>query len=211
MKKREKILRINGDILSVVKICNDVGWDNLKEISIYRIIYIASVLYSFKYPNKENPFSSDYDFITSLRGPFTEDIKTSLTNLLVNEYLLSDGKKITLGKVTPSRIEELPKYQEKYNWLEVIIYILAIYGEEKIYDFVVRDPEYQENVQSNSIKEINVEKGNKTYISLVKIKGVFENVLGEDAKELDDKQYLEHYFDYIFSKILRGELDNELQ
>jgi hypothetical protein len=211
MKKREKILRINGDILSIVKICNDVGWDYLKEISIYRIIYIASVLYSFKYPNKENPFSGDYDFVASLRGPFTESIKTSLTNLFVNDYLLNDGKQIFKGKEEPSeQIENLPNYKEKYHWFEIIIYILAVYGEEKIYDFVVRDPEYQENVQSNSIKEINVARGNKTYISLVKLKSVFEKALGEQAKELDDKQYLEHYFDYIFSKILRGELDNEL-
>lgn len=207
MKKREKILRINGDIISVVKICNEVGWAQLKELSIYRIIYIASVLYSFKYPDKENPFSNDYDFVPSLRGPFTEDIKTSLTNLLVNDYLESDGKQIFLGSENPKRIEELPNYNEKHNWLEVVIYILAIYGEEKIYDFVVRDPEYQENIQSNSLKEINIEKGNKTYISLVRLKSVFEDALGEKANELDDKQYLNHYFDYIFSKILRGELD----
>ncbi|KMY33745.1 hypothetical protein ACZ11_01300 [Lysinibacillus xylanilyticus] len=210
MKKREKILRINGDILSVFRICNEVGWESLKEISVYRIIYISSVLYSFKYPSKENPFSEDYDFVTSLRGPFTEDIKISLTNLLVNEYLVENGKQLSLGKETSNKIDDLPKYKEKYNWFEVVIYILAIYGEEKIYDFVVRDPEYQENLQTNSIKEINIEKGNKTYSNLVKLKETFERALGESANELDDKKYLEYYFDYIFSKILRGELDHEL-
>ncbi|MFJ6209196.1 hypothetical protein [Lysinibacillus sp. NPDC092081] len=210
MKKRERILRINSDIISIMKISHEVGWVSLKEISISRIIYISSVLYSFKYPNNKNPFMEDYDFITSLRGPFTEDIKFSINNLLINDYLIKNNNQLFLGKEIFEGIEKMPNYKEKYNWFTVVIYILAIYGEEKIYDFVVRDPEYQEKVQSNSLKDINVEKGNKTYRSLIKLKGIFEDALGKNAAELDDKKYLELYFDYIFSKILRGDLEHEL-
>ncbi|EKS7870926.1 hypothetical protein QCQ72_005997 [Bacillus cereus] len=208
MKKRERILRVNGDILTIVNICNEIGWNSLKELSIYRIVYIASVLYKFKYPDKENPFSVDYNFVTSLRGPYTEDIKTSLTYLLVNDYLNKKENEIVSGSMEFPNVEKLPNYYEKSNWLRIVIYILAIYGEEKIYDFVVRDPQYQDNLQSNSIKEINTEKGNKTYQSLIELKRVFEESLGEEARNLDDKKYLDYYFDYVFSKILRGEIDN---
>lgn len=206
----EKLYRTNGDIISILDIAEEIGWNGVKEINLYRVLYISSVLYSFKYPDKINIFSMDYDFVISLRGPFSDSIKNSLIYLRANKVItLDQSKEFILNKNNKEifNIEKMPYYLERRSWLETIIYILAIYGEEKVYDFVFRDPEYQDSVQRNSITKINLDKGNETYKSLMSLKSAFENTLGEKVDDLDNKRYLELYFQYIFSKILRGETD----
>lgn len=204
---REKLLRVNGDILSVLTTVGDLGWESVNELSIQRIVYIASVLFSFKYEEEVNPFEIDYNFSVSLRGPYSDIIPNSIKFLMVNELIdKEDGGLKILGREIPN-IGLMPKFYERKSWIEIIIYILGIYGEEKIYDFVFRDPQYQDNLQRNSIKEINIKSGNKTEMALKKLKLAFEKTLGKSALELDNKQYLNMYFDYVFSKILRGETD----
>jgi hypothetical protein len=210
--KKETISNVNGDILSLILITDNIGWVGVKRISIYRILYLSSVLYSFRYPNNENLFTRDYVFVISLQGPYSDIIDKSLIYLETNEFIdyYLDEDIYKLGSNTiPKEIVEIPYFNEKNDWLNTIIYILGIYGEEKIYDFIFRDPEYQSKVQSNSIKEINIDIGNKTCENLIRFKEAFENKLGNEIVKynMDDKEYLELYFRYVFSRILKGEMN----
>ncbi|MEK8127862.1 hypothetical protein WMW72_08125 [Paenibacillus filicis] len=202
------LYRVNGDILSALKTSEDIGWESVTEFSVQRIMYIASVLFSFRHENEFNPFEQDYDFSVSLRGPFSAIIPRSLSFLLANEFIYyTDHKELSLSDRQMPDLYSMPYFKERKDWIESIIYILGIYGEEKIYDFVFRDPQYQDNIQRNSIKEINIKPGNKTDITIRKMKAAFEKSLGSSASELENKKYLDMYFDYVFSKILRGETE----
>lgn len=204
----EVLFRVNGDVLSTLITAEEIGWEAITELSIQRVMYISSVLFSFKFEKKFNPFASDYDFSISLRGPYSDVIPRSLSFLLASEYITyTYHKELRLTDRPIPDLFSMPYFNERKSWIETIIYILGIYGEEKIYDFVFRDPQYQDNIQRNSIKEINIKAGNKTDITLRKLKGAFEKSLGESAVELDNKKYLDMYFDYVFSKILRGETE----
>jgi hypothetical protein len=205
----DKIFRASGDILTIMNFTLKLGWNEIRELSIYRILYLSSVLYSFKYPERRNPFIDDYSFIVSLRGPYSEVIEKSLIYLLTNHYI----KKVCTNNdqyildVNKNELTYMPGYQEKNEWLEIIIYILGVYGEDKIYDFIFRDPEYQDSIARNSQKELNLTPSNQTHQTLMKFKELFEKAMNEenDVIELDDKAYLNMYFEYVFSKILKGE------
>ena len=212
MKREEtkRVLRTNGDVLATLQVANDVGWEGVKEVNIHRIIYISSVLYSFKNPDKENPFIADYNFIISLRGPYSDEIKRSLVYLKTQKFIFNNDKQeyqLHNENVMTLNLEILPNFIIKKNWIETIIYIIGIYGEDKIYDFVFRDPEYQDNVHRNSITNLNLDIGNETYKNLVEMKQVFESVLGDKAETLDNREYLELYFQYVFSKIIKGDIN----
>lgn len=209
MQKDEiNIFETNSDILTILDLTQKIGWTNVKEINLYRIIYISSILYTFKYPNEKNIFSETYTFVVSLRGPYSENIKKSVIYLQTNQVIKKNTKNeffsIDYNKKKYD-IERLPNYQKKFSWFEIIIFILGIYGEEKIYDFVFRDPEYQDTLNRNVSDALNLNSGNKTLDKLNKLKEAFEITLKDDARYLDDKKYLELYFQYIFSKIIKGE------
>ncbi|ACS98970.1 hypothetical protein [Paenibacillus sp. JDR-2] len=208
-KPIELIFRVNGDVTSILSSGEEIGWDSISEYSIHRILYISSVLYRFRFEELSfNPFEEDYDFSVSLRGPYSDIVPYSLKYLQANKYIFINekGEYLLSTRELPD-MSLMPNYQERSSWLEAVIYILGIYGEEKIYDFVFRDPQYQDNLQRNSIKEINIKEGNKTELTLMKMKDAFEKTLGKAALELNNKRYLDMYFEYVFSKILRGETE----
>lgn len=206
--KFNEISKINGDILTLIQITNEIGWETINGHSITRILYLSSVLYSFKYPELENPFY-DYFFVSSLRGPDAGNVDLSLKFLLSNRYIEEESKNngiYKLGKNPIPHLSELPNINAKEEWMKIIIYIMGIYGEEKIYDFIFRDPEFQDNMKRNTTNnELEIGPENKTIEILNKFKKAFEKTLKNKSINLDDKQYLNLYFDYIFSKILKGE------
>lgn len=51
-------------------------------------------------------------------------------------------------------IEQIPNFNTKREWIDAIIHILGIYGEDNIYDFVFRDPEYRDTVDRQSTKQL---------------------------------------------------------
>ena len=197
------------DIINALNISNEVGWHGLKDFNLHRIMYISSVLHSIK--NEDNRlFKKLYDFDVSLRGPYSSDIKKSLDYLIareiitkLNDELSIDNKKILseMSKLEQFNIEVL----ERKEWISIVIHIIAKYGESKIYDFVFRDPEYQNNIKRNSSFLLNISEGNKTEESIMQMKKAFENVLGSEAEMLSNKKYLELYFDFVFSKIIKGD------
>lgn len=203
----QKLYKHNGDIISLIEIASEIGWSGIREMSINRVFYLASVLYSFVYPEKNNIFNEDYIFFLSIRGPYFEGIDNSITFLLANDYISEDDGFYRLSHRKLPDMSKLPFNFEKKEWIRVITYILGIYGEEKIYDFIFRDPEYQKSLQSNSIKTINTDKDNETLFTLNKFKAAFEDTIDMQAAKVDAKMYLRLYFEYVFSVIIKGDAE----
>ncbi|MBX2969945.1 MAG: hypothetical protein KF803_11290 [Cyclobacteriaceae bacterium] len=199
------IYDINFDILSVLSSASEMGWRRIKEQTISRILYFSSVLYSFRHERNKNPFHM-YSFSIDYTGPYFPLISYSLLFLQSNEYLNKNPEGyITLGKNIPpkSMKDDITK---KAEWIKTIIYILGLYGEGKIYEFIIRDPEYRRNLETNSIKRLNTTATSSTIKFLNEFKKVFEHTLGKDSKKIDDQEYLELYFEFIFSKIVKGKV-----
>jgi len=97
-------------------------------------------------------------------------------------------------------------YEKKKAWFKDIAYIISIYGEDKIYDFIFRDPEYRESLLGNSVYNLNIDKNNATVKFLNTFKFEFEKVLNDRRVALDNRKYMELYFEYVFGMILRGEV-----
>lgn len=95
----------------------------------------------------------------------------------------------------PVESEELVKRQ-----------IIGIYGEDKIYDFIFRDQEYRVSLDSNKELCYNLDIGenNETVKFLNDFKKSFEDHLSVNI-DLNNRKYLEMYFEYVFGRVLRGE------
>lgn len=194
--KTLELLRANSDILILLSLVDEIGWTSLREQSIQRILYISKVLYSFVYLDNE-PLLEDYHFSKTISGPYSELVFRSLTDLKKSELISDDDGTI---KLTDENFE--PEHNEKQeNWLKTIIYILGLYGEAKIFNFTIRDPSYEEAVKTNSEKELDTSPETTTIRVLNDFKKAFEETL-EDVSSIDKKEYLELYFEYVFSKII---------
>jgi len=201
------LYNINEDVLTVVNIATELNWVPIREQSISRILYLASVLYSFRFRNQDNPFVKDYHFSVDASGPFYSLIKNSLIFLEANDYIKRESKnEISLGINNTINLNKLPNHETKAKWLRSIFYIIGVYGESKIYEFIIRDPQYQQNLNSNTLKDINIGPNNETVATLSTFKEAFEEELKEEAEQIDDKEYLELYFEYLFSKIIKGDV-----
>ena len=137
-----------------MKILTNIGWKSIRETSINRIIYLSAVLYSFRYPDESNIFKEDYMFTITLSGPEDPDIENALVNLESNDVIAQseEGYKVSDNASFSFKAKQDLR---KTEWFEDIAYIVGIYGEDKIYDFIFRDPEYREALQGNSISQIN--------------------------------------------------------
>ena len=92
---------------------------------------------------------------------------------------------------------------EKIKWIDTILLILSKYGESKIFSFIVNDPLYDVAVKSNQPHEIQVTSENDTLLVLNDFKQAFEETLS-DTSSISKEEYISLYFDYIFSRIIRG-------
>ena len=99
----------------------------------------------------------------------------------------------------------IENYKVKEPWFDDISYILGIYGEDKIFDFIFRDPEYKNSLESNSLFRLNIGNDNDTVKYINAFKKAFENKIRDSKDKLQNKEYLRLYFEYVFGKILRGE------
>lgn len=204
MNNYSEIMLKSEDIYQLISKLTSIGWKSIRESSINRIIYLSAVLYSFRYPDDNNIFEDDYKFSVTLSGPEDAEVEKALINLESNEvlehtelgYALCLEKKISL---TTSQAER------KKEWFDDIAYIIGIYGEDKIFDFIYRDPEYRESLDGNSTYNLNLGKDNATVEFLNSFKDAFEEKIIDKRIVLENKKYLELYFEYVFGKILRGE------
>ena len=202
MNKYSEIMLKSGDIYQLISKLTKIGWKSIRESSINRIIYLSAVLYSFRYPDDNNIFECDYKFSVTLSGPEDAEIEKALINLESNEILEHTelGYALCLGKTFA-----IFQSERKEEWFDDIAYIIGIYGEDKIFDFIYRDPEYRKSLKGNSTYNLNLGKGNATVEFLNSFKEAFEKKIVDKQMVLENKKYLELYFEYVFGKILRGE------
>ncbi len=204
MNNYSKIMVKSEDVYQLIKKLAGIGWKSIRESSINRIIYLSAVLYSFRYTDNSNIFENDYNFSVTLSGPEDADVEKALINLESNEvlehtdsgYILCLDKKMSFTTTEAERKEE---------WFDDVAYIIGIYGEDKIFDFIYRDPEYRRSLDGNSTYNLNLGKNNATVEFLNSFKEAFEEKIVDKQITLENKKYLELYFEYVFGKILRGE------
>ena len=193
------------DIYCLLCELKELGWESLRETSINRLIYLSSVLYSFINNEIENIFAKSYQFTITLSGPEDAEIEKALIHLESNGLVqYTDKGYAVIEGTNPLIIDE--EYEEKKAWFKDIAYIISIYGEDKIYDFIFRDPEYRESLLGNSVYNLNIDKNNATVKFLNRFKYEFEKVLNDKSVALDNRKYMELYFEYVFGMILRGEV-----
>ncbi|SEP06515.1 hypothetical protein [Flavobacterium sp. fv08] len=206
MEKNNTQYLIYIDILSIFKIAKDIQWLTIRQDSIYRILYLSSVLYDFRHKNTENPFSI-YRFIIDVTGPYDSNISKAITFLLKDDYIeRAEGEDVfQVGRNLPSNVFEFHLEEERIDWIKQIIYLLGIYGENKIYEFIFRDPQYQTTIKSNTAQGLNTDANNETTKTLELFKSAFEESLGSSINDISSQTYLELYFEYVFSKILKRE------
>lgn len=203
--KRDQYL-IYIDILAIFKNGTNIQWKEIRQNSIYRILYLSSVLYSFIYPERSNPFKI-YKFNVDSSGPYDSNISSALNFLIKDEYLerVNGDDILALSLNSNSNVFKIDTSQERYDWIKNVMYILGIYGENKIYDFIFRDPQYQTTIKSNSQQGLNTDVDNITIVTLKSFQAAFEETLATRQGEVSSQTYLELYFEYIFSKILKRE------
>lgn len=208
MDRYHNLMIKSSDVYTLIESMNGIGWSHIRESSINRILYISAVVYTFRFPDKKNIYIDSYNFIITLSGPEDADIPGVLTNLLSNEKINCDDKGYYItNEKKEMGYDKLEFFKEKKDWIEDMAYIIGIYGEDRIYDFIFRDPEYKTSLKSNSILSLDIKKTNETVKTLNKFKKSFETVLDKDKniKKLQNRKYLELYFEYVFGTILRGE------
>lgn len=197
----KELFNSNSDILNLLNLVKSIGWNSIRHQSIQRIIYLSKVLFSFANLESKNLFQ-EYHFITTISGPYSEQISNSLTFLKSNEYITEEDGEI---KITDSKSIDEFISEDKYQWLKTIVYILGLYGENKIFGFTINDPLYKDSLQRNEPKELDATPDNITIKSLNQFKKAFEESL-EDVSKIDRNEYLELYFEFIFSKIVKREV-----
>lgn len=209
MENYNNIMLISADIYSVMKSMNNIGWNALRESSINRILYLSAVVYSFMFSDSKNMFVDNYKFVITLGGPEDPQISNAITNLESNELIERNDNGLSLCSINgDDKFIEYPLYCEKASWIDDISYIIGIYGEDRIYDFVFRDPQYQLSLKTNAQYALDLTQNNATVKFLNSFKNDFEGHAQKTGKDyfLNNRQYLSMYFEYVFGKILRGDL-----
>jgi hypothetical protein len=197
---------IYTDILAIFKLASDIQWKEVRQNSVYRILYLSSVLYSFRHPEKSSPFSI-YKFTVDTTGPYDSNISKAFDFLIKDEYIkrTTGDDVLAIGNNSSNDVFKIEIGQERYEWLKQVMYILGIYGENKIYDFIFRDPQYQTTIKSNTQQGLNTDSNNETIKILKSFQEAFEETLKDQKEKLSSQTYLELYFEYVFSKILKRE------
>lgn len=205
MSKYEAIILKSEDVYLLLKKLQNIGWNAVRESSIHRIMYLSAVLYSFRYPDKQNIFKDDYFFSRTLSGPEDAEIENALTNLTTNDLIIHSENGYSCTSVDHS-ISLSDNYSQKEPWFDDISYILGIYGEDKIFDFIFRDPEYKKSLESNSVYNLNIGLDNDTVKYINEFKNAFEKKINNLENNLKNSEYLQLYFEFVFGRILRGEI-----
>jgi hypothetical protein len=127
--------------------------------------------------------------------------------LIKDDYIKrTSGEDVfAMGSNYTNQVFKIEFSQERYEWIKQVMYILGIYGENKIYEFIFRDPQYQTTIQSNTQQGLNTNVNNETIKALKSFQDAFESTLPKGKEKISSQRYLELYFEYIFSKILKRE------
>ncbi|MGH1385111.1 hypothetical protein [Kordia sp.] len=195
--KLEELYRANDDIIDLMKLIKSIGWKSIREQSIQRMFYLTKVLYAFVNENSTNPYE-DYHFSVSISGPYSDLLNRSILDLKVREAV-EESQEGDIKLIDQNY--KFSKNENKIEWQKIIVYIIGLYGESKIFSFTINDPLYKEAIETNSQKELNTSPENITVKVLNDFKSAFEETL-ENVSEISKQEYLELYFEYVFSKII---------
>ena len=196
MSERDVLMLANADMMTIIAHAKKIGWDTISYNSLQRVVYMMKVFYSFNHTD-ENVFDL-YHFNVSLFGPYSDLVEKSLTFLLTTQSLMGDKE----GDLRLNSIDGVDTMSnEKIKWIDTILLVLSKYGENKIFSFIVNDPQYEQSVKSNLSSEINTNPENDTLKVLNDFKKAFEDTL-EDTSSISKEEYISLYFDYIFSQII---------
>lgn len=192
----KNLIRANEDIVIVSTIAKSMGWGTVSEQSFQRILYLVQVLYSFKHEG-DNIFAY-YHFTATTFGPYSDLIERSLVFLRSSLILREEEG----GLILSSR-KEISMNQEKVEWLRTVMYMLGKYGEKRLFGFIVNDPSYENASQTNNVDGIDTSSPDSETLRVLKdFKVAFEQTL-EDTSAISDEKYIELYFEYIFSEIIK--------
>ncbi len=206
-KEIKELYQTNDDIIFILNTGLKIGWDEIKSQSINRIIYLSKVLYSFVNGSEPN-IMNYYHFTPNLTGPTSASVNKSLIYLESVEFTISKNSGIrlniegdALNNILDTTVDDAKR--KKQEWYKTIILLLGKYGENKVFSFTINDPLYIENIESNTPKEIAFDDSeNKTLEVLKSFKEAFETSI-QDTSSISKEEYLELYFDYIFSQIIK--------
>lgn len=206
-KETRELYQANDDIIFILNTGSKIGWYEIKPQSINRIIYLAKVLFSFV--NESEPNLMDYyHFTSNLSGPISSVVNKSLIDLESKEFIVleNSGLKLNIKEQQLHNILDFSADENKKNrqeWFKFVMLLLGKFGEGKVFSFAINDPLYIENIESNSSKEISFEnQENKTLKVLNSFKEAFEKSI-KNTSAINREEYLELYFDYIFSQIIK--------
>lgn len=201
------LYQTNNDIIFLLHIGNRIGWREIKPQSMNRIIYLSKVLYSFIYETEPNILDY-YHFTSTNAGPVSSIVNRALIYLQSGEFIVSNDNGLQL-EVSLDKVEKINDNTfdsikaGKQEWFKAIMLLLGKFGENKVFSFVINDPLYKDNINSNSPKEITFDiSENKTLKVLKNFKKSFEDSLG-DTSMISKQEYLALYFDFVFSQIIR--------
>jgi hypothetical protein len=176
-----------------------MGWASIVNPSFQRILYLAKVLYAFRHGNIE-PMFGYLHFSAYMNGPFSDLIDKSITFLLSRGNISENDGAISFVN-GEDLLEMIDK--EKKDWIRSILLLLGKYGEERIFGFVINDPSFDDAIKTNSRKELDLSIESETVKKLKSFRQAFEKTLDIDPS-VDDKKYIDLYFDYIFGQIIKG-------
>ena len=192
----KELIKANEDIITISTIAKSMGWGGISEQSFQRILYLVQVLYSFKHEGG-NIFSY-YHFTVTTFGPYSDLIERSLVFLKSSLKLHEKDGELILGTE-----KEIPIDPEKFKWLKTVMYMLGEYGEKRLFGFIINDPSFENALQTNNVEGIETLSPDSETLKVLKdFKIAFEQTL-EDTSAISDEKYIELYFEYVFSKIIK--------
>lgn len=198
MSRQEELVMAHSDMMTIISHAKKIGWDPIGMDSIQRITYLLKVLYAFCHED-ENLFDV-YHFNVTVFGPYSDLIYRSLVFLLSSQRLLRESTG-NLKIISSDGVDTIPN--EKIKWIDCVLLILGKYGENKVFSFVVNDPQYNNSVKANISAEINCGLESETIKTLNDFKLAFEETI-EDTSSISKEEYINLYFDFLFSQIIKG-------
>jgi hypothetical protein len=200
-------ISILADIILIFQSSKLAGWEEISHKTISRTLYFVSTLYHYFHKDKNNIFK-DYKFFMEKDYPRLDHLDEYLTTLEGKNIIIKKNNQFMLNK---SMIEShdqyfrVPFFTNRRIWISLVIKILSIYGEDTIYDFIFRDPEFSYNNDRNEYNILmNMDSKSQTYITLEHFHAAFEEALKlQNRESLSIERYVILYFEYIFSTIIK--------
>lgn len=198
MSRQEELQMAHSDMMTIISHAKKIGWDPIGKDSLQRITYLLKVLYAFCHEDK-NMFEI-YHFNVTVFGPYSDLVFRSLIFLQSSQRLIEESTG-NLKIISTDGVDAVS--DEEIKWIDCILLILGKYGENKVFSFVVNDPQYNNSVKANISAEINCGSESDTIKTLNDFKLAFEETL-EDTTSISKEEYISLYFDFLFSQIIKG-------